>query len=375
MLNHFFLNNFDQGIAVWFLDHRNNFGIHFFEFVSFFGNWQFLLPAMILFLLWLYSKKQYKFILPFLLTVGSAEAVTLLGKVFFHRPRPSLAVLAETDFSFPSGHATIAVALYGYLAYLLIKTLAPKYKNLISASAVLLAALIGFSRIYLGVHFLSDVLVGYLIGGVALIVGTKITEIKNFFIFLKSRRVKILLFCLVIIILSATVEFLLWQKKVATTKMIKDSNTVAVIKTTSPLATSSTATGTVEYRNTQYGFYITLPGTWSGYTVVNSIWEGQGLVNGLGSIVVASGPIISIRNPKWTKDKPYQDIPVMIYTLEQWNDLQSEKFSVGAAPIPPSELGRNIKYVFALPARYNFAFPEGFEEVDKIIKGKPLQGF
>ena len=55
--------------------------------------------------------------------------------------------------------------------------------------------------------------------------------------------------------------------------------------------------------------------------------------------------------------------------------IAQEKLAIGASPIGPSEFGRNSKYVFALPARYNFAFPVGFEEVEKIIENKPLQAF
>jgi hypothetical protein len=58
----------------------------------------------------------------------------------------------------------------------------------------------------------------------------------------------------------------------------------------------------------------------------------------------------------WTEDNPMQDIPIMVLTLDQWGEVTAEKISVGAAPIPPSELGRNNKYVFALPARYNSHF-------------------
>ena len=65
----------------------------------------------------------------------------------------------------------------------------------------------------------------------------------------------------------------------------------------------------------------------------------------------------------------------MIFTLTEWNSLQQEKFHIGAAPIGPSELGRNAKYVFALPARYNYAFPQGFEEVDEILRSNPLRAF
>jgi hypothetical protein len=65
----------------------------------------------------------------------------------------------------------------------------------------------------------------------------------------------------------------------------------------------------------------------------------------------------------------------MVFTLAQWDSLQQGKFHIGAAPINPSELGRNTKYLFALPARYNYAFLVGFEEVAKILEGNPLQAF
>jgi hypothetical protein len=89
--------------------------------------------------------------------------------------------------------------------------------------------------------------------------------------------------------------------------------------------------------------------------------------------VTQTGPEIFIRNPAWTEKEPTQDIPIMVFTLEQWNELKQEKFHIGAAPIGPSELGRNSKYVFVLPARYNFAFLKGFEEVEKILAEKPLK--
>ena len=63
----------------------------------------------------------------------------------------------------------------------------------------------------------------------------------------------------------------------------------------------------------------------------------------------------------------------MIFTTAQWKSLQQEEFHIGAAPVGPRELGRNTKYVFGLPARYNFAFPTGYEEVENILKGDPLQ--
>ncbi|MFZ3020314.1 MAG: hypothetical protein WA051_02240 [Minisyncoccia bacterium] len=128
----------------------------------------------------------------------------------------------------------------------------------------------------------------------------------------------------------------------------------------------------VTYKNTEYGFSVSLPQSWNGYSVVDGTKEIRDVQRGG---VVASAPTIGIRNPLWTKEIPRQDIPIDIYTLSQWKWIIAGQYSVSAAPIPPSELARNSKYVFALPARYNFAYPVGFEEVEKIIAGKPVKAF
>jgi hypothetical protein len=138
--------------------------------------------------------------------------------------------------------------------------------------------------------------------------------------------------------------------------------------------TNITHPSIMDYRNSQYGFSFTLPASWKGYSIVTDQW--QGYTSGeLGDVLAQQGPLISIRHPLWTSADPRQDIPIMVFTLPQWDSLQREEFHIGAAPIGPSELGRNAKYVFALPARYNFAFPTGWEEVQKILDGKPLHAF
>lgn len=129
-------------------------------------------------------------------------------------------------------------------------------------------------------------------------------------------------------------------------------------------------TEAVFYLNSDYGFSFFLPDSWQDYTIVTDTWAG--LPPG-GDQAVERGPLISIRHPGWTSANPRQDIPIMILTLDQWQALNDEKFHIGAAPIGPSELGRNNKYVFALPARYNYAYPTGYEEVEQILTGNPLQ--
>ena len=129
-------------------------------------------------------------------------------------------------------------------------------------------------------------------------------------------------------------------------------------------STSSTTTEvdeTIEYRNTQYGFSFLLPISWKGYSIVTDVWEGN-LVD-IQTNQKYEGPKILIRHLLWSSINPRQDIPIMIFTLEQWDLIQQEKLSVSAAPIGPSELGRNEKYVFALPARYNMHFKQDLKKL------------
>jgi hypothetical protein len=119
------------------------------------------------------------------------------------------------------------------------------------------------------------------------------------------------------------------------------------------------------YVNRSYGFRFGLPADWKGYRVLSKQWEGTTQAEPKRK---ERGPKIILRNPRWTTAQPRQDIPIMVFTLAQWK----EDLVVSAAPFGPSELGRNSQYVFALPPRYNYAFPEGYEEVEEILKGNPL---
>jgi hypothetical protein len=129
--------------------------------------------------------------------------------------------------------------------------------------------------------------------------------------------------------------------------------------------------GPTVYQNDQYGFTFTLPESWEGYTIVETQWEAIS-VNGEKDPI--TGPKLLIRHPDWTEDAKREDIPIMIIPLDQWDLLMNATYHIGAAPLEPTELGRNNAYVFALPARYNFDFLEGYEEVDEILQGNPLKG-
>ena len=89
-------------------------------------------------------------------------------KAAFHRPRPHFAhplVTLPHSYSFPSGHASVSVAVYGALALILASAVRSTWaRTAIGASALSLAALIGASRVVLDVHYLSDVLAGFSVG-------------------------------------------------------------------------------------------------------------------------------------------------------------------------------------------------------------------
>jgi len=149
----------------------------FFLWITLFGKWQVIIIFTLatVSILWLWRKRLY--IAPLFLAIIGTEFFTWFGKIAFHRSRPEVAIYTERSFSFPSGHAAIAVAFYGFIVYLLVRSTS-KWKTKVNLFFVvfILVFLIGFSRLYLGVHYLSDVWGGYLVGMLWLIVGIGISE-------------------------------------------------------------------------------------------------------------------------------------------------------------------------------------------------------
>lgn len=137
----------------------------------------FLLAATLTISFWVWKKRYLIF--PLWLAILGSQATTFIGKLSLHRPRPAalIPVYTEDSYSFPSGHATAAVALYGFMIYCVWRS-TPRWSHRINAlfAGVGMIVCIGFSRLYLGVHFLSDVLSGYLIGLLWLIISISIAE-------------------------------------------------------------------------------------------------------------------------------------------------------------------------------------------------------
>jgi membrane-associated phospholipid phosphatase len=118
-----------------------------------------------LFFIW---KRQWLRLGVWIAALAGGELLDLLLKTWFARPRPVFAnpITVALYYSFPSGHATMSVITYGLLAYFLYAVLRRAWMRVISAAALILLILaIGVSRIYLGVHYFTDVLAGFAIGG------------------------------------------------------------------------------------------------------------------------------------------------------------------------------------------------------------------
>lgn len=113
--------------------------------------------------------------------VGTGLSVSLM-KDFFDRARPdaALQLVPELSPAFPSGHSTMAVLVYLFVAYLLVEHLADRQRGrLVLLAALLFTLVIGFSRLYLGVHWLSDVLAGYALGGLWLSLLVTLVELTR----------------------------------------------------------------------------------------------------------------------------------------------------------------------------------------------------
>ncbi|WP_236707874.1 phosphatase PAP2 family protein [Brevibacillus choshinensis] len=143
---------------------RTDMWTSFFEVLTYLGSGVVLAPVGVVLIVALYAKKRRAEALTLLLTLGGGEVLNELLKAVFARPRPTdfhLIPLPDS-FSFPSGHAMIAPAFYCMLAYLVSRWLGGKaWPTVIQAATILMVILLGASRVYLGVHYFSDVLTGF----------------------------------------------------------------------------------------------------------------------------------------------------------------------------------------------------------------------
>lgn len=181
-------NVFDQG-SLWSIDQRienlmrtfkNFFFIKILLAATTLASWQIALVLAIAVSFALFLRGREKSLPSFWLAILGSFGTTALIKLFVTRPRPLESFYLETSYSFPSTHSAIAVTLFGFLAYFYAQRRSLKKSINGFFLAILMVITIGFSRIYLRVHFLSDVLAGYLIGAAWLTIGIGLNQYMNF---------------------------------------------------------------------------------------------------------------------------------------------------------------------------------------------------
>jgi undecaprenyl-diphosphatase len=138
------------------------------KFFTFIGSYKSMIVIMLIVALLLYIVLKHRLeIITLLAVVISTPILNGLLKQFFQRARPEFHRLIEIGgYSFPSGHAMNALAFYGVLAFLLWRHMPNRIgRAILILFSSLFIILIGISRIYLGVHYPSDIIAGYCVSG------------------------------------------------------------------------------------------------------------------------------------------------------------------------------------------------------------------
>ena len=159
--------HFDHQVADWLHDHRSHALTSLLRVVTALGSAWVLIPLAVVAVVFLLVRHLPRDAALVALAVVGAEVLTIGLKAGIGRERPFFAnpLARETSPSFPSGHATVSLAVYGALAYVALRHLGNTVAGWVAlGGAVVLVVSIGFSRLYLGVHFLSDVLAGFSAG-------------------------------------------------------------------------------------------------------------------------------------------------------------------------------------------------------------------
>ncbi len=167
------VTNLDKNVLDIVLRQRGDTRSGFFLFFTYLGNWEIIASLSSVILCVMFLARKIRAMWFFIATLIAGQLSSSLFKLLLARSRPDTAhaLIEQGGYSFPSGHALGAFFFYGVLAYFLY-TLAQTKATRVSITflATILIGLIGVSRLYLGVHWLSDVVAGWIMGATILIV-------------------------------------------------------------------------------------------------------------------------------------------------------------------------------------------------------------
>ncbi|GAA1808744.1 phosphatase PAP2 family protein [Planosporangium flavigriseum] len=160
-------NQVDQSVHAFVVAHRPDWLILIMRNVTWLGSSFVLVPLLLIATAVLLRKRRLREARYLWVTFLGAVVLYQLAKQLVHRPRPPATDLLShaSGLAFPSGHSTQAVATWGALAMVLFAGRSRRVRTLLVTAAAGIALLVGASRIYLGAHWLTDVLGGYALGG------------------------------------------------------------------------------------------------------------------------------------------------------------------------------------------------------------------
>lgn len=157
------LVKYDVNILLFFESIRTKFLNELFILFTEIGSIKFLLPLAVILSVFLLIKKRYLESVFLMVTFWEVRGVNHLLKEWFERERPSFnSIVKVGEYSFPSGHAMNSIAFFGFIFYLFIHILkvGQKRRLLWLSLTIVTVSLIAISRVYLGVHYLTDIIAG-----------------------------------------------------------------------------------------------------------------------------------------------------------------------------------------------------------------------
>jgi membrane-associated phospholipid phosphatase len=172
---------FDSSVFNFFASFSNPGLVQLMKFLTFFGTIQFLLPAYTILVAYFIVKKQYRRAIDISIVAISSTVFMFGLKDFFHRERPELPIIRSFTYSFPSGHALCSFIFCSVLIYLIDDSgLRYSWKWVFSILLLLFSFTIGISRIILKMHYATDVIAGFCLGVVWVILSFWILKRVNY---------------------------------------------------------------------------------------------------------------------------------------------------------------------------------------------------
>ncbi|MFW6041272.1 MAG: phosphatase PAP2 family protein [Thermoplasmatota archaeon] len=138
-------------------------------YITYIGDYHILVPATIIVSILFLKINQIKSSLLFIFMMGAVVPASKIIKIIISRPRPSLNLISQGGYSFPSGHALSAFTFFIGLYIFSFEKIKYEHHILYLISLSILTLIVSFSRIILGVHYMTDLIGSFLLGGILIV--------------------------------------------------------------------------------------------------------------------------------------------------------------------------------------------------------------